>query len=65
MIIENKFEIGEIVYLKTDKEQSERLITQITISPAGLRYCASMGSADTWHYEIELSSEKNILITTS
>lgn len=65
IVIENKFELGQIVYLKTDAEQIQRMVTQVTITVAGLRYCLSAGTNDTWHYEVEISEEKNVLISTS
>lgn len=65
MIIDNKLELGSIVYLKTDKEQDERMVTGIFIRPSGaIIYYLSLGTTETQHYEIELSDEKNILITS-
>jgi len=61
MIIDNKFEIGQIVYLKTCKEQTERIITAICVKSFGyILYLLSCGAQ-----EIEISSEKNVLITTT
>jgi hypothetical protein len=64
MVIENRFEIGEMIYLKHDPEQKERLITQISIGGNNaLRYCASCGTTETWHYDMELSKEKDQIKT--
>lgn len=60
MIIENKYEIGDIVYLTTDREQLERLVTQLRISPCGLIYIIQNGINQSEHYEMELSAEKNL-----
>lgn len=65
MIIDNKFEMSSSIYLKTCKEQSERIITGILVNPIGITYRVSFGSTESWHYEIELSSEKNILAATT
>lgn len=61
MVIDNKYEIGQIVFLKTDKEQLERLIIGINISSLGIIYRVVNGAIETYHYEMELLEEKNIL----
>ncbi len=61
MIIENKFNIGETVYLVTDEDQKPRIVTGINVTVNGLRYNLVNGVTDTYHYELEMSSEKNIL----
>jgi hypothetical protein len=62
MIVEEAFEIGGFVYLKTDPEQLIRVVTGITIRPGGLlEYKVSNADNETTHYEIELSLEPNIL----
>lgn len=65
IIIENKFELGQCVYLKTDPEQRERMVIQIAVggNNDNIRYCIISGTADTWHYDIELTVEKNILVS--
>lgn len=66
MIIKNAFELGAIVYLRTDREQYERIITSVTITVGGnFRYQLCCGTQDTWHYESEIAVEKNVLITTT
>lgn len=61
MVIENKYEIGQIVFLITDEEQCARLITGITIAPRGLTYRLCYGVTETWHYEMEISDEKSLV----
>lgn len=63
MIVENKYDIGSLVYLKTDPDQRQRMITQISVTQCGVRYCLSCGQTDTWHYDIEISESKDILKT--
>ena len=62
MTIENKFEIGQIVYLRTDKEQYQRIITAITIRETGLVYTIAIEMAESYHMEFEISSDLNTLI---
>lgn len=65
MIIDNIYEIGDIVYLKTDKEQLQRMVTGILVSPTGLSYRCANGTADTWQFGIEIDKEKNIMYATT
>lgn len=65
MVIDNLFDLGSIVYLKTDSDQKERIVCQITIATTGIRYMLCCGVAESWHYEFEMNAEKNVLITTT
>ena len=56
--IDNKYNIGETVYLKTDPEQLERLVIAITINPHGLIYKLSCGNTFNDFYDVEISREK-------
>jgi len=60
--IDVEFEIGEVVYLKTDIDQHQRIVTAIQITASGVLYRLAFGAADTWHYDIEISTEKNVLV---
>ena len=62
MVIENKYNIGETVYLVTDEDQKPRIVTCINVTVTGIRYNLVNGVTDTYHYELEMSAEKNILI---
>jgi len=53
------FDIGDIVFLKTDSEQLPRIITGILMRPNNLLYYLSNGTNETQHYEIEISKEEN------
>jgi hypothetical protein len=60
MVINNKFEIGDTVYLITDKEQEPRLVTELIIRPGGLIvYGCSLCQETSEHYDFELSKEKD------
>lgn len=65
MNIKNEFEIGQIVYLKTDNDQLARMITGINIRGGygHLVYLLSLGTNETYHYGIEISNEKDIVRT--
>lgn len=63
MIIETKYDIGDIVYLKTDINQKERMVTTIGITPGNHVYTLSCGDDSSEHYEIELSDTKDIMKT--
>jgi hypothetical protein len=62
MIIDNKFEIGQSVYLKTDEDQRERIIRQLCFRGSGLvQYELMCGTVGSWHDEFEIMEEKNVL----
>jgi hypothetical protein len=61
MLIENKFNIGDTVYLKTDTDQNERIVTGLNIRLNSISYALSCGENESYHYEFEISKEKNIL----
>lgn len=53
--------LGQIVYLKTDPEQRERIVTGITQRPGTILYHLSVADFESVHYEIEITTEKDIL----
>ena len=65
MFIENKFNIGDFVYLVTDDEQKKRLITSIKISPNGITYELTQSTLSEWYFDIEFSLDKDILIIST
>ena len=47
MIIDNKFDLGKIVYLKTDKDQIRRIVTAIQSSLSGaVLYRTNCGASE-------------------
>lgn len=62
MIIENKYDFGQIVWLKTDEEQLQRIITKIEVCPTGILYQLSQGKDYSWHYDFEISDTENVEI---
>lgn len=65
IVIDNKYEIGQIVYLKTDREQYPRIVTAIAQRQGTVLYELSYGTSDAWHYDFEISVDKDVLITTT
>lgn len=62
MVIETKFDIGQTVYLKTDEDQKARIVVRIIVTaPGGIIYGLACGIAETQHYDMEISEEKNVL----
>lgn len=62
IVIENKYEIGETVYLITDSEQNPRIIIAFTVYKAGeILYKLVSGTIMSDHYDFELTQQKNVL----
>lgn len=60
MIIENEFDFGEIVYLKTDINQLPRMVVAIQKgADGGIVYKCAQGPNEFWHYEIEITRDRN------
>lgn len=59
--IDNKYTIGDAVYLIHDPDQHMRIITAVKINPGyHVIYELSIAGQVTAHYEIELTSEKTV-----
>ena len=58
MTINNKFELKQTVYLKTDTEQSPRIVTAMTIRDTSIIYELSCGTVTTWHIAYEISEDR-------
>ena len=57
--INNKFDIGQTVYLITDPDQNKRLVTNIIVTPIGVMYGLTFGDDESIHYEIHITEEKS------
>ena len=64
MLIDNKFNIGDEVYLKTDTDQNCRFVTGLSISATSIIYDLSCGVDESAHYDFEMTIEKDVLKTT-
>jgi hypothetical protein len=62
IVIDNKWDIGDTVYLKTDKEQLPRIIFRFIVYRNEILYELATGTINSSHYDFEISSDKNILI---
>lgn len=59
MTINNKFKLGEVVFLRTDPEQFARIIVAIQLTvDGGMLYKLAVGMNEQWHYEVEITREK-------
>lgn len=60
MLINNKFNIGQTVYLKTDTDQLRRIVTAIKVcGDNSFFYELSCGRECSDHYDFEISEEVN------
>jgi hypothetical protein len=62
MTVDTEFAIGDTVYHITDSDQRARLVISILITPEGCRYLICSGTTESYHYALELSATKNILL---
>lgn len=58
-----KFNLGDIVFLKTDFDQRARVVRSILLCGTGYQYNLGCSNEDSWHYYFEISKEKDILKT--
>jgi hypothetical protein len=65
MVLDNKFEIEQTVYLKTDIEQKERIVTGFYVRNTSITYGLSCGTEETFHYDFEITVNVNILKRTN
>ncbi len=56
-----EFELEDIVFLKTDTEQIERMVTCKQIRPGVTIYYLACGTNETVHYACEISKEKDLI----
>jgi len=63
---EFEFQIQQIVYLRTDKEQVPRFVTGISLRPFNsVIYRLTQNTTETWHYGFEISDERDVMLCTS
>ena len=65
MIIKTDFDIGQVVYLKTDVDQKPRIVTRFSVTKECTLYILACGTEETTHYDIEISETKNIVLATT
>lgn len=62
MVIDNKYEIGQVVYLKTDVEQLQRIVSAITQRQGTIVYELCCGKDMSGHYDFEITEDENVEI---
>jgi hypothetical protein len=63
IVIDNKFDFRQHVFLKTDPDQLPRIVVSMQVCPNGdILYRLCCGPAESWHYEFEISDGKDVLI---
>jgi hypothetical protein len=65
MVIDPKYDIGETVYLKTDKEQELRIVFAYIVYRNEIVYQLACGVSISNHYEFEVSREKDVIAATT
>ena len=65
MKIDNKFEIGQTVYLKHDKDQLPRMVTAIIVRPGALTFELSGRTAVSNHYDFEVSDQPDVMMSST
>jgi hypothetical protein len=64
ILVNNEYDFGEVVYLKTDPEQHPAIIFSINIYKAGeIMYEVIRGTVTSKHYDFELTRDKNLIVT--
>lgn len=59
------YEVGDIVYLKTDSDQSKRIVTAILLKTNGHSYELSCGTVVSWHFDFEMSKSADLILKTN
>lgn len=65
LIIGTAFDLEDRVYLITDPDQKLRLVTAICQRVGRVSYELSCGTSTSWHDAFEISTEKDIITSTS
>lgn len=56
-----EFEFEDIVFLKTDPEQLERMITSLTVDMNGFLYTVACGDTESSHFECEITKDIKVI----
>jgi len=65
MVINTKYELGDIVYLKTDSDQLERIVTGFSIKLNSICYNLNQATTESWHWDFEITRDRDVLKTTT
>jgi hypothetical protein len=61
MVIDNKFEIGQTVYLTTDQEQLPRMVYGYEITQGSIIYMLCVGTTSSKHFDFEITETVDAL----
>jgi len=61
MTYESTYKIGQIVYLRTDRDQNEHIVTHVHFDCNGAYYTISHNGMDSCVYDIQISRVRNKL----
>lgn len=64
MVIENKYNLGDVVYLCIDRDQDPFMVTQILVTPLGCMYIVAAGDITFTCYAEELSYTRDMEMIT-
>ncbi|HEY8687744.1 MAG TPA: hypothetical protein VIM07_00805 [Chitinophagaceae bacterium] len=64
-ILNIEYEIGEIIYLKTDEDQKQRIVFAIVVYRNEFVYRCSCGTVMSDHYDFEMSRELDTTLKTN
>ena len=56
-----EFKIGDIVYLRTDPEQLERMVYSYTINNREVLYNLTQGTITSGHFDFEILLERKVI----
>lgn len=65
MLLDNKFNIGDRVYLETDTDQKEMIVTGLWVRQGSITYGLSCGTGESYHYDFEITLTKDVLKTSN
>jgi hypothetical protein len=57
-----EYKIGQVVYLRTDKDQNAKIVTSITLHPCNsVSYCLNENGIESSHYGFEITDTRDII----
>jgi hypothetical protein len=63
IVVRCKYNYGQIVYIKTDTAQDPRQVIGVQgTADGGMLIRVTIDGESSWHYECELSDEKDIML---
>lgn len=59
--VKPSFKIGDLVYIVTDSDQNQRIVTGIMIRNGLITYAISLGSNESYYYDFEVCYDRDVL----